>query len=47
MIIKPISISGNDYFELIKIDESESKYNEDWLQEVIHKILKHIQLRIL
>jgi len=36
MIIKPISISGKDYFELIKIDESESKFNEDWLQKVIH-----------
>ena len=36
MIIKPISISGKDYFELVKIDESESKFNEDWLQKVIH-----------
>lgn len=36
MIIKPISISGNDYSELTKIDESKSGFNEDWLQKVIH-----------
>lgn len=36
MIIKPISISGNDYSELIKIDESKSGFNEDWLQKVLY-----------
>ena len=36
MIIKPISISGNDYSELINIDESKSGFNEDWLQKVLH-----------
>jgi len=36
MIIKPISIFGNTYRELIKIDESKPVYNEDWLQKLIH-----------
>jgi hypothetical protein len=36
MIIKPISILGNTYRELIKIDETKSRFNEDWLQKVIH-----------
>lgn len=36
MIIKPISISGDNYKELIKIDETNSGFNEDWLQKVIH-----------
>lgn len=36
MIIKPISIFGNTYRELIKIDETKSRFNEDWLQKVIH-----------
>ncbi len=37
MIIKPISISGNTYKKLNKIDESQARYNEDWLQSVIHE----------
>lgn len=37
MIIKPIAIKRNEYTELIKIDESKSKYKEDWLQKVIHE----------
>lgn len=37
MIIKPISINGDKYIKLIKIDESTSVYNEDWLQKVIHE----------
>jgi len=36
MIIKPISITEDKYTELIKIDESSSEFNEDWLQNVIH-----------
>ena len=37
MIIKPISIVGDKYTELIKINETKSGFNEDWLQRVIHK----------
>ncbi len=36
MIIKPISITGDNYKELIKIDETSFCFNEDWLQKVIH-----------
>lgn len=37
MIIKPISIVGDNYTELVKINETKSGFNEDWLQRVIHK----------
>ncbi|MGI6291687.1 MAG: hypothetical protein ACOXZH_04605 [Bacteroidales bacterium] len=37
MIIKPILISGNKYRALIKIDESNKKYDESWLQKIIHE----------
>lgn len=35
MIIKPISINGETYKELVKIDKSKHEFDEDWLQKVI------------
>lgn len=36
MIIRPISIFENSYSNLISINETNSFYNEDWLQRVIY-----------